>query len=193
VLDTAYVPMAQEPMMASSLLIKTAGNPLNYVPQLREAVYSVDPEQAISGIQTLNELRGDSLVQSRLTTLLLALFAGLALAIAATGLSGVVALMVSQRTREIGIRMALGAQSTEVLRMVMLHAMRIVGAGLVVGIVAALLLSRVMRALLFSTPVNDPVTFAVVAFTFLVVGFIASYMPARRVTKVDPLIALRSE
>ena len=124
---------------------------------------------------------------------LTALFAGLALAIAATGLSGVVSLMVSQRTREIGIRMALGAQSTEVLRMVLLQGMRIIGIGLAAGIVAALVFSRVMRALLFSTPVNDPLTFVAVAITFLAVGFVASYVPARRVTKVDPLIALRSE
>jgi putative ABC transport system permease protein len=191
-LDTAYVPMAQE-AMGGSLLIKTAGNPMNFAQQVRDAVYSVDPEQPVSDIKTLGELRGDALVQSRLTTLLLALFAGLALAIAATGLSGVVSLMVSQRTREIGIRMALGAQSTEVLRMVLLQGMRIITAGLVVGIVAALIFSRVMRALLFSTPVNDPITFAAVALMFLAVGFIASYVPARRVTKVDPLIALRSE
>ncbi|HZS27520.1 MAG TPA: ABC transporter permease, partial [Candidatus Angelobacter sp.] len=191
-LDTVYLPLAQE-NMGGSLLIKTAGNPMSYAQQLREAVYSVDPEQPVSGIQTLDELRGDSLVQSRLTTLLLAMFAGLALAIAATGLSGVVALMVSQRTREIGIRMALGAQSTEVLRMVLLQGMRIITAGLVVGIGAALIFSRVMRALLFSTPVNDPFTFAAVALVFLAVGFVASYVPARRVTKVDPLIALRSE
>ncbi len=191
-LDTAYVPMAQE-AMGGSLLIKTAGNPMNFAQQVRDAVYSVDPEQPVSDIKTLGELRGDALIQSRLTTLLLALFAGLALAIAATGLSGVVSLMVSQRTREIGIRMALGAQSTEVTAHGPAAGMRIITAGLVVGIVAALIFSRVMRALLFSTPVNDPITFAAVALMFLAVGFIASYVPARRVTKVDPLIALRSE
>jgi len=192
-LDTAYVPTAQEPMMASSLVIKTAGDPMNYAEQVRASVYSVDPEQPVSDIKTLVEIRGDALAQSRLTTLLLGLFAALALAIAATGLSGVVALMVSQRTREIGIRMALGAQSTEVLRMVLLQGMRIISIGLVAGIAAALVFSRVMRALLFSTPVNDPLTFVAVATTFLLVGFVASYVPARRVTKVDPLIALRSE
>ena len=190
--DTAYVAFAQSPM-GGSLLVKTAGNPMNYAQQVREAVYSVDPEQPVNGIQTLNELRGDTLVQSRLTTLLLALFAGLALVIAATGLSGVTALIVSQRTREIGIRMALGAQSNEVLRMVMVQGMRVIVFGLSAGIVGALVFSRVMKALLFETTANDPLTFIGVALIFMAVGLAASYVPARRVTKVDPLIALRSE
>jgi predicted permease len=190
--DTAYVSFAQTPM-GGTLLVKTAGNPMNYAQQVREAVLSVDPEQPVNGIQTLQELRGDTLVQSRLTALLLALFAGLALAIAATGLSGVTALMVSQRTREIGIRMALGAQSNEVLRMVLMQGMSVIAVGLAVGTVAALLFSRVMKTLLFETTVTDPVTFIGVALVFLAVGLAASYVPARRVTKVDPLIALRSE
>jgi putative ABC transport system permease protein len=190
--DTVYVAFAQSPM-GGTLLVKTAGNPMNYAQQVREAVYFADPEQPVNGIKTLGELRGDALVQSRLTALLLALFAGLALAIAATGLSGVTALMVSQRTREIGIGMALGAQSNEMLRMVLTQGMSVIGIGLAVGIMVALIFSRVMTALLFETPVNDPVTFVGVALTFLAVGFAASYVPARRVTKVDPLIALRSE
>lgn len=190
--DTAYVAFAQSPM-GGTLLVKTAGNPMNYAQQVREAVYAADPEQPVNGIKTLGELRGDALVQSRLTALLLALFAGLALAIAATGLSGVTALMVSQRTREIGIRMALGAQSNEMLRMVLTQGMSVIGAGLAVGIVVALIFSRVMRSLLFETTVNDPITFVGVALMFLAVGLAASYVPARRVTKVDPLIALRSE
>jgi predicted permease len=190
--DTVYVAFAQSPM-GGTLLVKTAGNPMNYAQQVREAIHSADPEQPVNGIKTLGELRGDALVQSRLTALLLALFAGLALAIAATGLSGVTALMVSQRTREIGIRMALGAQSNEMLRMVLTQGMSVIGAGLAMGILAALIFSRVMRALLFETTVNDPLIFVGVALMFLAVGLAASYVPARRVTKVDPLIALRSE
>jgi predicted permease len=190
--DTAYVSFAQTPM-GGTLLVKTAGNPMKYAQQVREAVLSVDPEQPVNGIQTLEELRGDTLVQIRLTALLLALFAGLALAIAATGLSGVTALMVSQRTREIGIRMALGAQSNEMLRMVLRQGMSVIAVGLAAGIAVALLFSRVMKALLFETTVSDPGTFVGVALMFLAVGFAASYVPARRVTKVDPLIALRSE
>jgi putative ABC transport system permease protein len=191
-MDTAYIPFAQAPM-GGTLLLKTAGNPMNYAQQVREAVLSVDPEQPVNGIETLSELRGDALVQTRLTALLLALFAGLALAIAATGLSGVTALMVSQRTREIGIRMALGAQSNEVLRMVLVQGMHVIVLGVTIGIVAALIFSRVMTALLFETTTNDPATFAGVALMFLAVGLAATYVPARRVTKVDPLIALRSE
>lgn len=190
--DTVYVAFAQTPM-GGTLLVKTAGNPMNYAQQVREAVYSIDPEQPVNGIKTLGELRGDSLVQSRLTALLLALFAGLALAIAATGLSGVMALMVSQRTREIGIRMALGAQTNEMMRMVLTQGMSVIGAGLAAGVAAALIFSRVMKALLFQTTVTDPVTFVGVALMFVAVGLAASYVPARRVTKVDPLIALRSE
>jgi predicted permease len=190
--DTVYIAFAQSPM-GGTLLVKTAGNPMNYAQQVRDVVYSIDPEQPVNGIKTLGELRGDSLVQSRLTALLLALFAGLALSIAATGLSGVMALMVSQRTREIGIRIALGAQSNEMLRMVLTQGMSVIGLGLAVGILVALIFSHVMKALLFETTVNDPLTFIGVAFMFVAVGLAASYVPARRVTKVDPLIALRSE
>ena len=170
--------------------MKTAGNPMNYAQQVREAVYSVDPEQPVNSIQTLGGLRGDALVQSRLTALLLALFSGLALAIAATGLSGVTALMVSQRTREIGIRMALGAQSNEVLQMVLMQSMRVIVFGLAAGIACALVFSRMLRALLFETQVNDPTTFCrQVALMFLAARLRCSKLrcPARRVTKVDPL------
>jgi putative ABC transport system permease protein len=192
-LDTAYIPTAQQPMMAGTLLLKTAGDPMSYVQQVQQAVYSVDSEQPVNNFSSLDEFRGESLVQSRLTMLLLSLFAGLALVIAATGLSGVIALMVSQRTREIGIRMALGAQGSEVLRTVLGHGMRIIGLGIAVGVAAALVLSRLMRSLLYATPANDLITFAAVAAVFLAAGFLATYVPARRVTKVDPLIALRSE
>ncbi|HST79996.1 MAG TPA: ABC transporter permease [Verrucomicrobiae bacterium] len=190
--DTAYVANAQS-TMANTLLIKTAGDPWNYVSQVRKAVYSIDPEQPITDAATLDELRGESLAATRLTSLLLGLFAALALAIAATGLSGVTSLLVSQRTREIGIRLALGAQRNEVLGMVVRQSMRVIMLGLVAGVAGALLTSRLMSNLLFKTPATDPVTFAAVALVLLVVALVASYVPARRVTRVDPLIALRSE
>ena len=190
--DTVYVPFALDAMM-SSVLVKTSDDPLNHVKQLREAVYAIDSEQPITNVKTLSELRGDSMAQTRLTSILLLLFGGLALAIAATGLAGVTALLVSQRTREIGIRMALGAQRTNVLNLFVLQAMKVIAVGLATGIVVALLGARVIQSLLFSTPPTDPLTFMGVALTFIAVALVASYIPARRVTKVSPLIALRSE
>jgi putative ABC transport system permease protein len=190
--DTAYLPMSQNPG-GFTLLVKTVGDPLNYVTQVRKAILEVDPDQPLSDLKTLDELRSDSLAMTRLTSALLALFAALALVIAATGLSGVTALLVSQRTREIGIRLALGAQRGEVLAMVVKQSMRVVLIGLAAGIVAALICSRVLSNLLFKTPTTDPLTFVGVAFVLLAVGLLASYLPARRVTRVNPLIALRAE
>ena len=190
--ETAYVPFVVD-VNLSSLMVKTTDDPANHIQQLREAVFSVDPEQPITNVKTLSELRGDSIAATRLTSLLLILFAALALAIAATGLSGVTALLVSQRTREIGIRMALGAQRTSVLNMFVLQAMKVITVGLLIGITGALLAARLIETFLFSTPPTDPVTFAGVAMLFLAVALLASYIPARRVTKVSPLIALRSE
>src|SRR5579864_8197083 len=190
--DTIYAPITLSPM-AGTLLVKTADDPLNHVKQLRDAVYAVDPEQPISDVKTLDELRWDSIAGTRLTSLLLLLFATLALIIAAAGLSGVTALLVSQRTREIGIRMALGAQRTSVLNMFVLQAMKVIGLGLLIGVAGALLGSRLIETFLFSTPPTDPLTFAGVAMVFVAVALVASYIPARRVTKVSPLIALRSE
>jgi putative ABC transport system permease protein len=190
--DTVYLTFAQIPG-AGTLMIKTAGDPLNYVKQLRESVYSVDPDQPITDVKTLDELRGDTLAATRLTSVLLGLFAMLALAIAATGLSGVTALLVSQRTREIGIRLALGAQRSQVLGMVLMQSMRVIVIGLAIGLIGALLASRVMQTFLFKTTVTDPLTFAGVALVLLAVALIASYIPARRVTRVDPMIALRAE
>jgi putative ABC transport system permease protein len=190
--DTVYMPMAQNPN-GFTLLIKTAGYPLNYVNQVRSAVLSVDPDQPLSDLKTLDDLRGESLAGTRITSILLALFAALALIIAATGLSGVTALLVSQRTREIGIRLALGAQRGEVLAMVVKQSMRVIFIGLGVGMVGALLTSRLLSSLLFKTPATDPLTFVGVALVLLTVALAASYLPARRVTRVNPMIALRSE
>ena len=190
--DTAYVPLAQY-AMGNTVLIKTSGDPLSYAGQLRKAVFAIDKEQPVTDIKSLDELRGDSLAGTRITSILLALFAALALIIAATGLSGVTALLVSQRTREIGIRLALGAQRGEVLVMVVKQSMRVIFIGLGVGVIGALLTSRLMTSLLFKTPATDPLTFVGVAMVLLTVAFAASYLPARRVTRVNPMIALRSE
>jgi putative ABC transport system permease protein len=190
--EMVYVPFAVDPM-AGTLLVKTSGDPMSYLRQVRETIYSIDPEQPITNARTLDQLRGNAMAVTRLTSLLLLLFAGLALAIAATGLSGVTALLVTQRTREIGIRMALGAQRTDVLHMFVMQGMKTIGFGLIVGMVGALLGAQLIKSLLFSTPPTDPATFTGVALMFVIVALLASYIPARRVTKVSPLIALRTE
>jgi putative ABC transport system permease protein len=176
--DMVYQPFAQAPN-GVSVMMRVSGDPNPYIRTAQEAVYAVDPEQPIDRIKTLDALRGDMLAAQRLTATLLAMFAGLALAIAATGLSGVIAFLVSHRTREIGIRMALGAKGSDVLRMILTHATRMIGIGLIVGISGALIGSRVLRSLLFDTPNNDVVTFAIVGSVFMVVALFASYIPAR--------------
>jgi putative ABC transport system permease protein len=192
VVDMFYQPFSQAPN-GVSVMMRVSGDPNTYIRPAQEAVYAVDPEQPIDRVKTLDALRGDMLAAQRLTATLLAMFAGLALAIAATGLSGVIAFLVSQRTREIGIRMALGAKGSDVLQMILGHATRMIGLGLVVGVTGSLIGSRVLRSLLFDTPNNDIVTFAVVGSIFMIVALLASYIPARRATQVDPLIALRTE
>jgi putative ABC transport system permease protein len=190
--DTTYIPEAQYPM-GNTVLLKTAGDPMNYAGQLRKAVFAIDKDQPVTDIKSLDELRGESLAGTRITSILLALFAALALIIAATGLSGVTALLVSQRTREIGIRLALGAQRGEVLAMVVKQSMRVILIGLAAGVVGSLITSRLLSSLLFHTPPTDFVTFVGVAAVLLTVALAASYLPARRVTRVNPMIALRSE
>ena len=192
VVDFLYVPFDLYPN-EGTVLIKTTDDPMNHVEQLRAAVFAVDREQPITNIKTLDELRGDSVAGTRLTSLLLALFAALALMIAATGLSGVTALLVSQRTREVGIRMALGAQRTDVLGMILMQGMKVIGAGLGIGLIGSLLGSRLMQKLLFSISAEDPPTFLAVTLVLIAVALVASYVPARSVTRVSPLIALRSE
>ena len=187
-----YFPLEQAPGFGT-VLVRTIGDPHAVAQQLRQAVLDVDEDTAIVGVDTLEEARSDSLTTPRVTAELIALFAGLALIIAATGVGGILALMVSQRTQEMGIRMALGATPTAVLRMVLGQGLALVVSGLVIGLVGALALTRLMSSLLFGVTPTDPVTFAGVALVFLFAALAACYMPARRATRIDPLIALRSE
>ena len=188
-----YLPFAQFPVRESTYLIRTTGEPGALGRRLQEIVRAIDPQQPVANIRTLRALRGDSLAPPRLTTALLAIFAALALVITATGLAGVIAYTVSQRTREIGIRMALGAKQGGVLRMIMRQGLTIVLIGLTLGIFGALALSRVMDGLLYGVEPNDPITFIIVALVLFAVAAMACLVPARRATTIDPLVALRSE
>ena len=188
-----YVPFAQSPRRESTFLVRTTGEPAALGRRLQELVRAIDPGQPVANLRTLRELRGESLASPRLTTTLLGIFAALALVITATGLAGVVAFTVSQRRREIGIRMALGAERGAVLSMILRQGLGMVVAGLAIGVTGALALSRLMDGLLYGVRPSDPITFVAVALVLLSVAVAACVLPARRATTIDPLAALRSE
>jgi predicted permease len=190
--DEIYVPLAQAGF-AGNLLVRTAADPMSIAKLMREAVYEVDSDTAVDRVQTLEQVRSDAVASPRLTAILLALFAGLALVITAAGIAGVMALSVNQRTHELGVRLALGATPGKVLRMVMRQGMSFVLIGLSVGLGGALLLGRLMSSLLFAVEPTDPITFLAVAFVLIAVAAAACFVPARRVTSIDPMLALRSE
>jgi putative ABC transport system permease protein len=190
--DELYIPMEQNPG-GGNLLVRTASDPMSMAALMRDVVYEVDPETAIDNVQTLERVHSESLASPRLTTALLGLFAALALVITAAGIAGVMALSVSQRTHELGVRMALGATSARVMTLVMRQGMTLVVGGLVLGVVGALALTRLMSALLFSVEPTDPLTFLAVALVLIAVAALSCFLPARRVTTIDPMIALRSE
>jgi putative ABC transport system permease protein len=190
----AYVPLAQTPAgLAGRVLIRTAANPLSFAGMLRDTVHAVDPNQPVEAIQTLNDLRSEALAAPRLTATLLGIFAAVALLVTLAGIGGVIATSVTQRTREFGLRMALGATRESVLTMVLRQGLTLVVIGLVVGIGGAFGAGRVLSSYLYQTTTTDPVIFAGVAGVFIVAGILACLVPARRATTVDPLIALRSE
>jgi predicted permease len=190
--DEIYIPLAQSGF-ANNLLVRTAADPMAIAALMREAVYAADPDNAIDRVQTLEQVRSDAVASPRLTAILMAMFAGLALVITAAGIAGVMALSVSQRTHELGVRLALGATPSRVLGMVMRQGMYYVATGLAIGIAGSLLLGRLMSALLFAVEPTDPITFIAVSVVLIAVAAAACFIPARRVTSIDPMLALRSE
>jgi putative ABC transport system permease protein len=188
-----YVPFRQRPQNEMVVLVKSRQEPATLVSAIRGAVASVDKEQPIFGIATMEEVVNASVFPRRITLILLALFSGLALVLAAVGIYGVVSYSVAQRQTEIGIRMALGAQRGDVLRLVLARGGKISIAGIVIGSAASLALTRLIANLLYSVSAVDPVTFAVVALVLALIAMVACYIPARRALRVDPLIAMRHE
>ena len=190
--DAVWLPLDQNPALAGSLLLRSRRDPLDLAAAARRLVLDIDPRQPVGRVQTLETARSASLAAPRLTTLLLCAFAALALAVTVIGLGGVVAFGVVRRTREIGIRMALGADRSAILTAVLREGLAAVGTGLLVGAVAALLLARVIARLLFGVPPTDPVTYLAVALLLVAVAALACLLPARRATAVQPSLALRS-
>jgi len=161
--------------------------------QIKRAVYAGNPDMTLYGAETMEEIINDSLSQKRLTRMLLASFAVLALILAAVGIYGVMSQLVQQTTHEIGVRMALGAAPWAVLAMILRNAMTMALGGIAVGAVAALLVTRLLSSMLYGVGAMDPLTFVSVAAILAGVALLSSYLPARRATKVDPMVVLRYE
>jgi putative ABC transport system permease protein len=175
------------------LLVRTSGSPASLAGPIRRAVAALDPDLPVSDIRTLDERLDQSVAQPRVSMIVLGIFAVMALVLAAVGIYGVLSYTVTQRTRELGIRMALGAESKSVMRLVVGQAMTPVLIGVILGLAGAWGATRLMSSLLFGVSATDPLTFLAVALFLLVVAALASWLPARRATMVDPLIALRAE
>ena len=175
------------------LVIRTTGNPTDLVAAVRREIRAVDPDQPISNIATMADQLGEETQQRRVAMILLATFAALALLLSMLGIYGVLAYFVAQQTPEIGVRLALGAQPGDVLGLVLKKGMILAIGGVGVGLIAAFVLARLMQSLLYGVSATDPLTFAGVAALLLVVALLACYVPARRATRVDPMVALRCE
>jgi putative ABC transport system permease protein len=176
-----------------TLAVRTTSDPASVITAVRNEILAVDKDQPVASVRTMNEVISASVAPQRLSTMMLGIFAGVALILAAVGIYGVMAYSVSQRTHEIGIRMALGAQRSDVLRMIIKEGMTLALIGVAIGLLAAFALTRVMSNLLYDVSVTDPVTFIGLSLLLAGVALLACGIPARKATKVDPMVALRYE
>jgi putative ABC transport system permease protein len=194
VIPQIYAPYLQRPWFSSAIVVRAAHDDLSAVRNdAQRAIWAVDRDQASTQIQTAEEALDNSLAEPRLYTVLLGAFAAIALSLAAVGIYGVMSYTVTERTREIGVRMALGAQAGNVLKLVVGQGMTLALIGVAIGSAGAAALTRLMSGLLFGVSATDPMTFVVIALLLSVVALLACYVPARRAAKVDPMVALRWE
>jgi putative ABC transport system permease protein len=188
-----YVPFAQSPWGSTYLVVKTSGDPLFMAAGVQNEIRTIDKDQPVTELKSMDQIVAESVAGRRFGTSLLGIFAAVALLLSAIGIYGVISYSVTQRTHEIGIRMALGAQRRHVVRLIVGHGMFLSAIGVGAGLVGAFALTRLMSTLLFEVSATDPITFALIALLLAGVAFFASYLPARRATRIDPVIALRYE
>jgi putative ABC transport system permease protein len=188
-----YLPYTQEPMPWQTLLVRTKNDPMSLVPLIRGEVAGLDSQQPIARIATLDQLMESSTAQPRFRAALLGGFAGVALLLAAIGIYGMMAYAVSRRTREIGIRIALGARRGNMLKLIFGQSMTLTLLGVLLGLAGAFAVTRLMNSLLFGVTSTDPFIFTAVTVLLCGVALLASYIPARRAARVDPIVALRCE
>src|SRR4029077_12317157 len=188
---TVYWPHPELTMSRMTILVRTAADPMGLVSTVRNELRQMDRDQPMANVATMEQLLSDSYSRSRFTMMVLGVFAGTALLLAAVGIYGVVAYTVAQRTNEIGIRVAMGAQRRDVLRLILGQGSRLIFWGVGIGIAAGLLLTRLIAGMLYGISATDPLTFAGVALLLMAVALSACYVPARRAMRVDPLVALR--
>jgi putative ABC transport system permease protein len=188
-----YVPFTQQPASSMAFIIRTTGKPEGIIEAVRQTAKSLDKDQPVYGVRTLESVMSEAVAKPTFRTFLLGVFALVALILAMVGVYGVMSYSIAQRTREIGIRMALGAQGPDVLKLIIGHGMALAFVGVGIGLVASFALTRVMSQLLFGVRPTDPLTFGLVTAVLIAVALMACYIPARRAAKVDPLIVLRSE
>jgi putative ABC transport system permease protein len=188
-----YFPFAQIPSSGMTVILKAAGDPNQLIAAVRQQVKAIDPDQPIYSVRTMDDIRAESVAPERLNLTLLSIFAGIALVLAVVGIYGVMSYTVTQRTHEIGIRMAIGAQPRDVFRMVIGQGMMLALIGVVCGLIGAFGLTRLMASMLFGVEPTDPMTFTAIAVLLTGVALVACYVPGRRATKVDPVVSLRYE
>jgi len=190
---TIFLSNSQAPMYFAAFVVRTEGDPRQLARPVEAAIHRVDPDQAVSDIRTMESVLSDSVASPRFQAVLLLVFAALAATLAVIGVYGVVSYSVSQRTNEIGIRVALGAGALEIFGMILREVIALCAVALCVGLLGSLALGRLVRSLLFEITPTDPATLVAVAVAMLAVSLVAAAIPAHRATQVDPLVALRYE
>jgi len=188
-----YFPFAQMPQGSMTVIVKGSGDPNQLVAASRQQVKSLDPDQPIYSPRTMGDIRAESVAPDRLNLTLLSLFAGIALVLAIVGIYGVMSYSVTQRTHEIGIRMAIGASRADVFKMILGHGIKLTLIGVGIGLIGAFALTRLMATMLFGVAPTDATTFGTIAVLLVSVALLACFIPGRRATKVEPTISLRYE